>query len=498
MRQQAIGRSTEKSKLQKKHKERGAAWRAKYGRLDYSRWDEFLRAPDDPVAQVALAAREEELERLRNDEFEKNNPEFCDSVKSDIAKRDRAERKKTESVERLKIRGNKLFKKRRFADAIKTYMDALKQRPFLLPLLFNIAQAHYRLKEHDDAIEFCNRAICIEANHVKALYCRARVYRSLGRCKCALVDLQAAAAAVEVVGAGESISTLVSNELLDVQMEVDREFAESEVRRAIEQGRAAPSEGKRSASKAALPAAISSQEPHGLMRELQTKLLEPESTVAASGAAVTLMQTNASERVFIRLSGALTKMSEQLLDYCRIFNAGVDMKQGVVEVLADGSLDLTAPQASTQAPPAAKSALVNSDVFSATTRVLTEACEDIHNISLLWKNGVIHAVLDLIMGAHRTQLSLDALVGSANLVQVCRRSRNLVSRFLSYTHVFAPGLLRGSAAQHAEMHRRCSQVRGPALWFCRGAHRPSQASKSSAASRGRTNSSEHCLAMQNR
>ncbi|GMG16808.1 unnamed protein product [Phytophthora fragariaefolia] len=65
---------------------------------DYSLWDQWV--PEDPVSLQEQAEREVELEKLRNREFESNNPEFCNQFKKDMEERQRSQEEKTRTAER--------------------------------------------------------------------------------------------------------------------------------------------------------------------------------------------------------------------------------------------------------------------------------------------------------------------------------------------------------------------------------------------------------------
>lgn len=64
---------------------------------DYSMWDNWV--PEDPATLEEKAAREAALESLRNAEFEKNNPEFCDQFKQDLEKRQQTQRERERTAE---------------------------------------------------------------------------------------------------------------------------------------------------------------------------------------------------------------------------------------------------------------------------------------------------------------------------------------------------------------------------------------------------------------
>ncbi|KAJ0404370.1 hypothetical protein P43SY_001490 [Pythium insidiosum] len=131
---------------------------------DYSIWDQWV--PEDPATLEEKAEREhpatlEEkaereraLDRIRNEEFEKNNPEFCQQFREDLEKRQKSQRDRERAAEKLKECGNRCYKKRDYEAAIKAYMNALEKAPFNVAVLTNIAQCYLRLDALDDSAEF--------------------------------------------------------------------------------------------------------------------------------------------------------------------------------------------------------------------------------------------------------------------------------------------------------------------------------------------------------
>lgn len=158
-----------------------------------------------------MQEQEEEEDRKRNEEFEKNNAEWCSQYLSDIEARDKATAKKKQTATSSKLRGNKLFKarycqlqchfiasllhgslsllhdnrdeensylyfmpctalhlSRRFEEALQQYMEALALTPYDgTAIVTNIAQAHIKLGQFEDALEFLERAVTIDPRNVK-------------------------------------------------------------------------------------------------------------------------------------------------------------------------------------------------------------------------------------------------------------------------------------------------------------------------------------------
>jgi hypothetical protein len=64
---------------------------------DYSVWNHWV--PEDPATLEEKAAREQALEKLRNAEFEKTNPDFCQQFKDDLEKRQQTQRDRERDAE---------------------------------------------------------------------------------------------------------------------------------------------------------------------------------------------------------------------------------------------------------------------------------------------------------------------------------------------------------------------------------------------------------------
>lgn len=85
-------------------------------------------------------SRQAEMERIKNEEFEENNPEFCTNFVEDMKSRDAANKKKQDSADISRLKGNRYFKKKDFNNALEHYMEALKVMPYDVKTLTNIAQ----------------------------------------------------------------------------------------------------------------------------------------------------------------------------------------------------------------------------------------------------------------------------------------------------------------------------------------------------------------------
>ena len=138
---------------------------------DYGRWEADIT--DDPASKDEAAVKAAELEAKQNAEFEKNNPDFCNEFKADQRKRLEKQAKTKENANVLRLKGNRLFKAKRYGEALDRYMGSLKEQPYAVNTLSNVAMVHLKRKEFADALEFCDRAIFLDASCVKARSRRA-------------------------------------------------------------------------------------------------------------------------------------------------------------------------------------------------------------------------------------------------------------------------------------------------------------------------------------
>jgi len=157
---------------------------------DYSQWHDWK--PKDPVTLEEEAEQQAMLDKLRDAEFEKNNPDFCNQFKKDLEDRQKSSEEKRRKAEKQKKLGNQYFKRKEYTAALKHYMTALQDERFVVTYLTNIAQTHLRLEQWDDCLEFCKRAIYVEPKCIKAYSRRAAVYRLQGRLAEAVAELKKA------------------------------------------------------------------------------------------------------------------------------------------------------------------------------------------------------------------------------------------------------------------------------------------------------------------
>lgn len=135
--------------------------------MNYSRWNQWT--PTDPVSLKEMKEQEEEEDKKRNDQFEKNNSEWCNQYLSDIEERDKATAKKKQNSANFKLKGNKFFKAKNYTEALDKYMEALMLTPYDgTAIVTNIAQAHIKLGQFEDALEFLERAVKVDPKNIKA------------------------------------------------------------------------------------------------------------------------------------------------------------------------------------------------------------------------------------------------------------------------------------------------------------------------------------------
>ncbi|CAN0534722.1 unnamed protein product, partial [Ectocarpus sp. 12 AP-2014] len=137
------------------------------------RWDTWT--PTDPATLAEAEEREEEEDRKRSTEFEENNPQFCKEMVDDMKTRSEARpvEKKDSEATAARLKGNRFYKAKRWEKALELYMTSLKARPYAVNTLANVAQTLIKLERWLDAVEFCDRALHVDGNCVKAFSRRA-------------------------------------------------------------------------------------------------------------------------------------------------------------------------------------------------------------------------------------------------------------------------------------------------------------------------------------
>ncbi|OQR92565.1 hypothetical protein ACHHYP_03500 [Achlya hypogyna] len=86
-------------------------------------------------------------------------------VEEDLTDEEKAERAAKRAAEEAKARGNAFYKQKQFADAIKSYEEAIAKDPTNMSYLSNLAAVRMELKEYDACIEQCKKAIEVGREH---------------------------------------------------------------------------------------------------------------------------------------------------------------------------------------------------------------------------------------------------------------------------------------------------------------------------------------------
>ena len=164
---------------------------------DYSKWSERQWQEEDPASRAEREEKDREETRKENEAFEKRNAEFCESWKEDMKRRETMNEKKQASALEARMKGNVLFKKKKYDEALETYKESLKSKPYEAPTLLNMAQVYLRLDENADALEFATRALKVVSQtnldfRAKILSRRAAAKEKLNDLKGAEDDLREA------------------------------------------------------------------------------------------------------------------------------------------------------------------------------------------------------------------------------------------------------------------------------------------------------------------
>lgn len=135
--------------------------------MDYSRWNDWT--PTDEVSVQEQKDLDDAIEKKKNDEFEKNNADFCNQFMEDMNDRTKRQEKKRNDAEACRNKGNRYFKRKEWEQALHQYMESLKILPYEVKTLMNIGQVYIKQKEHGDAEEFLSRVLYLDPSHVKGL-----------------------------------------------------------------------------------------------------------------------------------------------------------------------------------------------------------------------------------------------------------------------------------------------------------------------------------------
>lgn len=87
-----------------------------------------------------MTAKQQEEEQKKNEEFEKNNADFCNQFLQDMQERNKAIKQKETSADVERIKGNNFFKRKDYPAALNLYQSSLKILPYNTKTLTNIAQ----------------------------------------------------------------------------------------------------------------------------------------------------------------------------------------------------------------------------------------------------------------------------------------------------------------------------------------------------------------------
>ena len=146
---------------------------------DYSRWNTWV--PSDPTSLAEREEQEKLEEAKKNEEFERNNPEFCKQHMDDMKERSKQIAKKQESADVSRLKGNRFYKQKDYETALTYYTDSLKVLPYNISTLMNIAQVKIKLEDYEDAFEFLSRVLYLDSNHIKALSRKAFILTERGK-----------------------------------------------------------------------------------------------------------------------------------------------------------------------------------------------------------------------------------------------------------------------------------------------------------------------------
>ena len=157
---------------------------------NYDRWSDHSFQPNDPVSIEEAEEKRMIKEQEECEVFERANKEFCDSFRADFEKRNRKIRDKKQSVNSLRVKGNRLFRSKSYKEALFKYQEAFNHDPFDQKVLLNIALCHIKMQAWNEALEFCNRSCHIDKANVKALFNRSLVFIKMMDFDKAMIDLE--------------------------------------------------------------------------------------------------------------------------------------------------------------------------------------------------------------------------------------------------------------------------------------------------------------------
>lgn len=305
---------------------------------NYSRWDQWI--PSDPATRL----EQEELlkleEKKRNEEFEKNNKEFCEKYVNDLAAREKEKNKRVQGSDSSRLRGNNYFKLKRYEDALKCYMDALKDQPYEAKILINIAQVYIKWNAIDDALEFLSRVLRVDPTHTKGL---SRMAHVLSLKSQHTEALKLAKKALET----DTDNTDLQRQVFELELAVQTKNDEDDINKLKEKACGGSSISDRTAIEETLRA---EKDPALVMKKLEEALEMPllatgfelldkfvEEAVGNSdinAKCQKLLQADKNMRVYFRTNGALKLCLDQIINYHEtLSNANASTTSEVVESL---------------------------------------------------------------------------------------------------------------------------------------------------------------------
>lgn len=77
---------------------------------------------------------------MKDEEFEKNNPQFCEQVKQDMAQRQKKQQEKEKNAKEEKELGNAAFRRGELHAALRHYWASIDLSPLNSAVLANMAQ----------------------------------------------------------------------------------------------------------------------------------------------------------------------------------------------------------------------------------------------------------------------------------------------------------------------------------------------------------------------
>lgn len=134
--------------------------------------------------------KRKEVEELKI--FESSNIEFCKRFSDDMGQRNAENEKRKIIATKHRVQGNHMYKSKKYERALDSYKLAMKEDPFAINVLTNIALCHSKLQRWEDCLEFSSRALFLDNTSVKALCQSSKAYFQLHQMEEAESAIQAA------------------------------------------------------------------------------------------------------------------------------------------------------------------------------------------------------------------------------------------------------------------------------------------------------------------